>query len=411
MQKKLLKRLVEWIWSSYGRDVTQTTPPSNRRHRSRQQLLDVIRRQNGVTRADLCRLTGLSRSAVAAAVQDLLDERLVREDVIDPGGPGSGRGRPSALLLPSTGAGHVMSLDFGHTHVAVALATGTGEVLAEQRTQVPVDVDASAALDVAAGTATRLLGRAGLGHGDVSCVAAGIPAPIDADTKRIRSSAIMSGWVGRNPEQELHDLLGWRVVVGNDADLGAQGELRFGAARGLRDVVYVKVSDGLGASLVLSGAPYGGSAGLAGEIGHTQVEGGQGLWCRCGNRGCLETVVSTRIARDLMRQAPTAVLDPVFPLREAVEHPPVARYVGEAGRALGRVLADVCNWLNPSGIVLGGELGTAGERLVEGVRESIGRYAQPASVESLQVRCAQLGLRSELMGGVAVAAREAAYLA
>ena len=104
------------------------------------------------------------------------------------------------------------------------------------------------------------------------------------------------------------------------------------------------------------------------------------------------------------------VEDPAFPLREAVAHPPVARFVGEAGRSLGRVLADVCNWLNPSGIILGGELGTAGERLADGVRESIARYAQPSSVESLQVKSAQLGMRAELLGGVAVATREAAYL-
>lgn len=370
----------------------------------------MIRRENGVTRADLCRLTGLSRSAIATAVQDLLDERLVREDVIDPGGRGAGRGRPSALLLPARADGHVVGIDFGHTHVSVALADAAGKVLAEQRTDVDVDSHARAALDVAAGMASRLLGQARLSHDDVRCVAAGIPAPIDRHTGEIGSSSIMSDWVGLKPERELSELLGWRVVVGNDADMGAQGELRFGAGRGLRDLVYVKVSDGLGASLVLDGMPYGGSAGLAGEIGHTQVGGGEGPWCRCGNRGCLETLVSATIVHDLVREAPMAVRDPQFPLREVVEHPPVARFVGEAGRALGRVLADLCNWLNPSAIILGGELGTAGERFVDGVRESIGRYAQPKSVQSLQVRCAQLGLRSELLGGIAVANREAGYL-
>lgn len=369
----------------------------------------MIRRENGATRADLCRLTGLSRSAVATAVQDLLDEHLVQEDVLDPGGPGAGRGRPSALLVPVQGSGHVIGIDFGHTHVSVALADCSGVVISEQRTKVDVDSQARAALDVAAGVATRLITAAHVTHSDVKCVAAGIPAPIDANTKQIRSTTIMSDWVGLHPEKELTDLLGWRVVIANDADMGAQGELRFGAARGMRDLIYIKLSDGLGASLVLDGSPYGGSSGLAGEIGHTQMSGIQGPWCRCGNRGCLETLVSASFVHDLMRESPLSGGDSVFPLRGAADHPAVARFVTEAGRTLGRALADVCNWLNPSGIILGGELGTAGAPLVDGVRESIVRYAQPSTAEAVHVKSASLGLRSEVLGAVAVAIHEAGY--
>jgi predicted NBD/HSP70 family sugar kinase len=83
--------------------------------------------------------------------------------------------------------------------------------------------------------------------------------------------------------------------------------------------------------------------------------------------------------------------------------PVAARVITGAGRTLGRVLADLCNALNPEAIILGGELGTAGAPLVLGVRESIDRYAQPAAAQDVGVRCAQLGLRSELMGAVATA--------
>jgi predicted NBD/HSP70 family sugar kinase len=83
--------------------------------------------------------------------------------------------------------------------------------------------------------------------------------------------------------------------------------------------------------------------------------------------------------------------------------PVAARVITGAGRTLGRVLADLCNALNPEVIILGGELGTAGAPLVLGVRESIDRYAQPAAAQHVSVRCAQLGLRSELMGAVATA--------
>ena len=105
--------------------------PSARRQRSRQQLLEVIRRENGVTRSDLSLITGLSRSAVAEAVQDLMNERLVAEDVLAAGGKGVGRGRPSALLVASGGDGFVVGIDFDHERVTVAVAQIDGQIRAE----------------------------------------------------------------------------------------------------------------------------------------------------------------------------------------------------------------------------------------------------------------------------------------
>jgi predicted NBD/HSP70 family sugar kinase len=86
------------------------------------------------------------------------------------------------------------------------------------------------------------------------------------------------------------------------------------------------------------------------------------------------------------------------------------RALTEAGRILGRALADLCNCLNPEAVILGGEIGTAGPPLVAGVRESIDRYAQPAAAEAVQVLAAGLGARSELMGAVALAAGQVAGL-
>lgn len=391
--------------------MTTAKMPSSRRHRSRELLLEIIRREGGITRAELCRKTGLSRSAVADSVQDLLTERLVIEDVLEPGGKGAGRGRPSALLVVAPPRGVVLGIDFGHTHVSVAVATTEGRVLADQQSDVNVDAQSSAALDVAAGAAHRLLSQLGLSISDVRAITAGIPAPLDLRTKRIKSSSIMTSWAHLEPERELGGRLGSQVCVVNDADLGAGAEVRFGAAKGCRDVVYVKTGEGIGASLILNGSPYQGSQGIAGEIGHTNVTSQEG-WCRCGNRGCLETVVSSSLVEERLRAVGLAdVPDPDFPLARSSEDPAVSRFVMATGRILGRVLADICNCLNPAMIVLGGVLGTAGQPLVDGVRESINLYAQPANAAVVDVRTAQLGLRAELMGAVAHACQRAIYLA
>lgn len=382
--------------------------PSSRRLRSRQRLLEVIRREGGATRADLSRITGLSRSAIAEAAQDLLDDRLVTEDVLEPGGRGAGRGRPSALLVAVPPSGVVVGIDFGHDHVAVAVAETDGRVLGEQQTVLDVDLQARTALDAASMTTFRLLSSLGLTFGDVRSVVAGIPAPLDAEGNQINALQIMPGWVGLNPGDELSRLFGRPVTTMNDAELGAHGELRFGAARGLRDFVYLKASDGIGASLVLSGKVYRGAQGMSGEIGHTRVQD-QSLLCRCGKRGCLETVVSSAVVIDRMRAAGLRPADERFPLADVESSTVLSTMVTDVGRTLGRVLADLCNWINPAAVVLGGALGTAGQPLVVGVRESINRYAHAGAAESLEIKTTQLGLRSELLGAVAVACQEAAY--
>jgi predicted NBD/HSP70 family sugar kinase len=110
----------------------------------------------------------------------------------------------------------------------------------------------------------------------------------------------------------------------------------------------VKASHGIGAGLVLNGETYRGALGIAGEIGHTQLPDATSL-CRCGNRGCLETVVSiTEIRRQLAIIRPQAYARTAEPsLAELSRDPAAARVVGAAGRTLGRVLADICNVLNP----------------------------------------------------------------
>jgi predicted NBD/HSP70 family sugar kinase len=274
-------------------------------------------------------------------------------------------------------------------------------VLVEHRKSVNVDDQADTAFNTAAELLQRCLKDVDASASEVLSIAAGIPGPLDSGSRRVRSATILSAWVGLDPERELSNRLGRTVHVGNDADMGAQGELRFGSARGCHDFLYIKASHGIGAGLVLNDKTYRGSSGMAGEIGHTQLPGAVS-WCRCGLRGCLETVVSiTEIQRQLEHiRVQKASPDGGLSLTSITDHPVAARVVTEAGRTLGRVLADLCNCLNPAVIILGGELGTAGRPLVAGVRESIDRYAQPAIAQAVDVRTAELGLRSELMGAV-----------
>ena len=378
----------------------------SRRDRSRQTVLATLRTEVEMTRADLAKATGLSRSAVAEAVQDLIRQSLIAE--VEPAAyPGQfRRGRPAGMLTAAQPGGTVVGIDYGHAHLAVAVADMTGTVLAEERQTVDVDGRPAEALDLAAELVLRLLGVTGTDVSDVRGLAAGIPGPLDLGSHRILSPTIMSSWVGIDAQAELSCRLKRRVILGNDADLGALGEQRFGVARGIRDFVYVKVSHGIGAGFVLDGKPYRGSRGMAGEIGHTQLSGVT-TPCRCGNRGCLESVVSLPRLIEQLRQLGIGSTNRADSqqsvLNAAIKNTAGARVVTDAGRTIGRVLADVANCLNPELIILGGELGDAAATLVLGVSESMNRYAQPSIAELVTITPSMLGPRAELMGAVAAA--------
>ena len=379
--------------------TTEQSELSARRRRSRLQLLQVIRERGGITRGDLSQVTGLSRSATAEGVQDLIAGHLIAERRT---APANGRGRPSGLLVPVAPEGILGAVDIGHNHISVAVTDATGRVLCESTQVVEVDEHAQISLDTAWRLLRESLTQAGVTEADLLTVAAGIPGPLDAKTGIVRSPTILSNWVNLDPARELARRVGRAVYVDNDANMGAQGELVFGSAREARDFIYVKAAHGIGTSLVLNGQTYRGSWGIAGEIGHTQLPGATS-WCRCGNQGCLETVVSiTEVRRQLAHIGSTAETEPDERSLATVGDDPAARRVlTAAGRTLGRVLADLCNALNPELIIAGGELGTAGAPFVQGIRESIDQYAQPAIAEAVTVRAAGLGLRSELMGAVA----------
>jgi predicted NBD/HSP70 family sugar kinase len=192
------------------------------------------------------------------------------------------------------------------------------------------------------------------------------------------------------------------VMVDNDANLGALAEAAFGAGRDAGDLVYLKVSSGIGAGLILNGRLYRGSGGLAGELGHVLVNP-DGIVCRCGNRGCLETVAATGALIDLLRRShgEDLTVQAMLDLAHAGDAG-CRRVIHDAGRALGQVVATLFNVLNPELVVVGGELARAGELLLAGVRESVARSALPEAPRGADVIVGTLRDRAQVLGALAL---------
>jgi len=380
------------------------------RAHNRRRVIDALRQQGTASRAELARLTGLSRSTVSSLVAELQDSGLVIETARTGGGGGShqqGQGRPPVLLTLDRRAGAVVGLDFGHDDVHVAIADLSRTVLAERVIQIDVDHAGLGALDAAAALVQDALDEAGIPRERVLAAAMGLSGPVDHVNDLVLRSAILPSWGDIRPGAEMSRRLGVPVFVENDANLGALAEVTMGAATGTKHAIYVMIAAGIGAGIIVGGQVLHGAGGTAGELGHVLVDD-NGPICRCGNRGCLETLVAGPAIVDLLKRThgPDLTLDGVMALVHADE-PGALRAIEDAGRAVGRVLAGLVNVLNPEAIVVGGELSAAGEALLAPVRTAIARHAIRPAADDVRVVASALGDRAEVLGALILAAQRA----
>ncbi len=374
------------------------------RERNRAQLIDALRRRGSASRADLARLTGLSRSTVSTLVSDLHASGLViereRDDRV------AQQGRPPTLLSLDRSAGLVLGIDFGHEHVHVAIADLSRTILAERVKPLDVDVSAARALDAAVELTDEVVGAADVEGDRILGVGVALSGPIDIEAGTIHAGKILPGWAGVQPVDELGSRLGLTVHLDNDANLGALAEVTLGAGIGAREAIYLMVSGGVGAGLILGGELYRGTGGTAGELGHVLVDE-SGPICRCGNRGCLEMMAGGHAITALLRPShgDDITIDEVVRLSDEGDSG-ARRAVADAGRVLGRSVAAIVNAFNPELVIVGGAVSAAGDVLLDPLREAVHRYAIPSAAEDVRIIRGVLGDRAEVLGALELAARQ-----
>jgi predicted NBD/HSP70 family sugar kinase len=378
----------------------------NGREANRFKVLQALYGNPGSTRTELAEQTGLSRPTVSAVADELVQSGLIVQHEDEQ----PRTGRPPVLLSLAPRAGFAVGVDMGHAHIQVAVSDLSGHVLGHRRSVADVDHSPVESFDLATALVKSALAEADVANDRVIGVGMALSAPVNRATGAVVAEGILPNWGGIQPAAEMEARLGHPVEVHNDANLGALGEHVSGAGRGVRDMLYVRLSAGIGLGLVLGGRPYGGTYGIAGELGHTRVRP-EGLICRCGNRGCLETVGSSlAVARLLGRSREEAIdVDRLLALVAAGDRGAM-RAVGEAGQLVGEVLATVVNLFNPELILVGGDLASTGDHVLTPLREAIERYAIAPAAGAVEVRAGELGDRAEVLGAVALILGESAAI-
>ena len=375
-------------------------------------VLELIWRERRISRAEIARRTGLSRSTVSEVVEGLLESRLVAE-VGD--GPSEGGRRPVVLQFQDDAYG-ILGIDVGAAHVAAALVDLRGQVLAWEYRPHPVRTDPTGTSSLMVELSESCLKRWKLGIDRLAGIGVAVPSPVDPrDSDRV-SDVVMPDWKGQSVGGALRERFQVPVFVDNDANLGALAERWWGAGRDVDDFVYVKVATGVGAGLIVRKEIYRGATGVAGEIGHLAIDP-KGEPCVCGLRGCLATRVGSRalIARAiaLRDDYPDSTLTGREVTITAIEDAALAgdplalHVVDEAAEYLGIAVAGMLNLVNPGRVIIGGGLSRLGELLLSRLRRSMSSRTLVSSIAPTEIVASELGPRTVALGAATLVLQNA----
>ena len=371
------------------------------------EVFSLIRDGRARTRSDVGRLTGLSRTAVAARVASLLESGLVVEGVDEEREPSTG-GRPPVGLRFNRDAGVVLAGAIGRSRTQLGVCDLDGGVLATTDLEQEVGAAPDDLMPQVLAGFTDLLKEAGRRATDVRAVGLSIPGTVELERGASLDSPIMAGWNGVELAPYLENLTGGRVpvLVDNDANVMALSERR-GHLERHRDLLFVKASTGIGVGIVTDGRLLRGALGAAGEIGHNKIAAAQGLPCRCGDTGCLEAVAAGWALVQAARTGGHEITHVRDLVALAVKGDADARHlVRVAGRRIGEVVASTVNVLNPEAVVVGGDLAQAYDPFVAGLRESLYSQASALATRELVIVPVTHGEQSGVVGCAALAIRE-----
>ncbi|GAA4585541.1 ROK family transcriptional regulator [Actinoplanes octamycinicus] len=360
-------------------------------------MLAILREHGTLSRAQIAARSGLSRTTLSEITGDLLSRGAIVKVTTD-AHQRAGSGRPAELLALDPRSGQFLGVDLGHTRVRAVVADAAHEIIASGVTPYPATTSLPARIRAGLALIDRLGRERGLGLSALQAVGVGVTGPYPADTARADVSAV------------FRERFGAPVLVDNNTRFAALAEAGTTAAH---DVLYIRLAAGIGGGLVVGGRLVAGAGGAAGEFGHVPADPG-GAPCRCGKRGCLETVASVGPA---LAAAGVGDLDT---LRVRRFEPPIAAAMDRIGTAVGQVLASAALILDPELIVIGGSLPRAVPAIVERAAEVVAAERVPAGHDVAgngrpgdgpQVRAARLGDDDGARGAVAALYRQSPLLA
>jgi glucokinase-like ROK family protein len=367
-----------------------------------------------VSKAQLTGSLNASRGKISTEVTRLIEAGLLADE----GFAVSEGGRRSSLLGIPFSAGLIAAIDVGATSIDVALTTLGSKLVAHRGEPADVRDGPRPVLDRVKALLGELLEEQASLPQDVLAIGIGVPGPVEQASGRLTVPPLMPSW-DRFP---IRDVFAGEyaapVFVDNDVNIMALGEHWGGVAKGIDDIIFVKVGTGIGSGIIIGGRLHRGAQGCAGDFGHICVDS-DGPLCTCGNTGCLEAVAAAPAivlaTETCTREGQSASLTPVLQEKgelsmkdvgEAAKHGDYCALtiIRKSGRLIGETLASAVNVLNPSMIVIGGGVSRVGHTLLAEIRSAVYQRSLPLATRNLPIVLSELENDAGLVGASVMAA-------
>ncbi|MEW5873239.1 MAG: ROK family transcriptional regulator [Chloroflexota bacterium] len=375
-------------------------------------VMECIRLQAPLSRAELAARTGLNRSTVSSIIDELIDRGFVHETTRqDPK-----IGRPGMLLQLNPEGGFAIGVEVGVDYISVILTNFVAEVLWRRRVNILPGEQQIAILEQAEEMISQAIAygrQAGLRPLGIGV---GMPGLVDAQQGKLVLAPNLK-WVDMPVRLIWTRRFNLPVFVENEANCAALGELLYGVARDVQSFIYLSTGIGLGGGIIIDGRLFRGSSGYAGEVGHTTLYQG-GEVCGCGRVGCWETYVSPaamlRRTHQLLQSGMPSCLvelaggDPqnitIETLVDAAhKNDPLAlQIIHEVASHMAVGICNLINTFNPQLIVLGGYLRLTSEWLIPVIQESFQKNVLAPLRDSIQVQASAQEFDACTIGAIAL---------
>ncbi len=385
-------------------------------------ILKTLLQYKQISRVELAAITGLTTATITNLVNELIHQGLVREEGAEQlDAPRVGRPRMVLELIPSARFAIGVHIGIGEFHVVITYLLAN--IINNVSIHYEICSDAEVIVQEIANQIDYLIKDSGKPLDAFIGIGVGASGLVNVETG-VNVNAPNLCWQDIPLKEWLNQKTGLPVSVDNNVRLMSLAESMFGDSRNINAMAFVYARIGVGAGLVVNGSLYRGTAAGAGEIGHTIVIPDGGEECRCGNHGCLETLVSEpaiiRLAEQIAKARPQGILaeklqtgkgsmmDRIFAAAEAGDVD-VQNMLKERARYLGIALANLVNVLNPEVIVLGGLLVAGKPYMLADIQKTVHQCAFSHLGDAVEIRTTIFGQKAGMIGAAALALKEYFY--
>ena len=382
-------------------------------------IFRIIKNIGPLSRTEIVKKTGLSKSTVSVHTKKLLEMGLIKRAEVENKSVGS-VGRNRELLKFAKDNGYIIAVDLGATSLDVALCNLDAEIIEVKRREVLVNNGPKTVMDQVDQLIEELLKSNSISQKKIFGIGMGVPGPVEFSKGLPVSPPIMPGWHLTPLKKILQEKYSCPAFIDNDVNVMAVGEKHAGLAQDISNFIFIKIGTGIGAGIICEDKLYRGSKGCAGDIGHIGIEGEEEL-CPCGNRGCLEVVAAgPAIAKKAKAAAKNRESEFLLALLkekgditaedvgQAVKNNDRAsiEIVKSSGQKIGQVVSRLVNFYNPSLIIIGGGVAKIGNYLISAVKEEVLRRSTSLAVQDLKIELSQKNDEIGVIGAAAMAVNE-----